>query len=375
MMEICKKEHCTGCAACMNKCPKQCIEMKEDEFGYLFPFIDESHCIECGLCQKVCPENNRPSAIPIQKAYAAWSLDDYDRGSSTSGGIASVLTNHILHQGGVAFGAVSSEKCDVRHEAVEQVCNAARFKGSKYVQSTIGYCYQEVKEALKQNKQVLFTGTPCQVAGLRNFLGKPYENLYTVDIICHGVPSLKLLSEHLSRYCLLDDITKVSFRNNEGYVLSAYKDDKLQYSKPFPNDRYLYGFMYALFYRPSCYECRYANSHRISDLTIGDFWGLGKKRPVNYDTKKVSVVTPNTDKGALLLKACKQKLFLEERDREEAISGNKQLQVPSIRHKYYQVFRALYHNFGFSCAIKVCMIEFYIKYFVYKRTQSIKKLF
>lgn len=374
-MYICKEEHCTGCSACMNKCPKQCIEMKEDEIGHLHPYIDDSRCIECGLCRKVCPENTRPVGEPIRKVYAAWSLDDNDRQSSSSGGIASVLTNHIIYQGGKVFGAVSGNHCDVYHKGIDTISETVKFKGSKYVQSTIGYCYKEVKAALESNRKVLFIGTPCQIAGLRNYLGKSYDNLTMVDIICHGVPPIKLVREHLSKFCNIEDITKVTFRDNENYRLSAFRSNKLLYSKPFPKDSYMYGFMYGLFYRPSCYECRYANNLRVSDITIGDFWGLGKTKPVSYPTKKVSVVIPNTAKGIKMLSECHDYLFLEERDSEEAIAGNTQLQRPSKKHKYYNLFRKIYKNAwgGYLRAVRICMIEFHIKYTIHRLISKLKK--
>lgn len=342
--------------------------MKEDEFGYLYPQIDESRCVECGICQKVCPEINRPSSEPIQKAFASWSLDADDRRSSTSGGIASVMTTHVLREGGIAFGAVADKQCEVHHEGIDTLAEATRFKGSKYVQSTIGNCYKEVKEALKANRKVLFTGTPCQIAGLRNYLGQSYENLTTIDIICHGVPPIKLVREHLSHYCNPEEVTKVTFRGTEGFKLSAFQDGKILYSESFPHDSYMYGFMYGLFYRPSCYDCRYAHRQRVSDITIGDYWGLGKKSAVSYPKEKVSVVIPNTAKGNQLLHECQDYLFMEERDPEEAIAGNAQLQRPSKRHKYYNVFRKMYkhHWGGYLFAIRICMIEFHIKYFIHR---------
>lgn len=254
----------------------------------------------------------------------------------------------------------------VHHAGINTLSEAVRFKGSKYVQSTIGNCYKEVKNELKANRKVLFTGTPCQVAGLRNYLGQSYENLTTVDIICHGVPPIKLVREHLAHYCKTEDVTKVTFRDSEGYKLSAFKDKKKLYSESFPQDSYMYGFMYGLFYRPSCYECRYANMQRVSDITIGDYWGLGKSMPVSYPCEKVSVVIPNTVKGSQLLSECQDALFMEERDSEEAIAGNAQLRKPSKKHKYYNVFRKMYTLTGYKCAVRICMIEFHIKYFIHR---------
>ena len=366
MTKICDENQCTGCAACINICPKQCISMQPDLHGYIYPVINKNECINCERCVKTCPANIHIEGHVPDQAYAAWSLSISDRNSSTSGGAASVFSQYILDNGGIVYGAAVCNGNEVNHIRVSDKNELYKLKGSKYVQSNINDCYKRTKEDLKTGKSVLFTGTPCQIAGLRKFLFKEYANLITVDIICHGVPSLSLLHNHIKGICNLNKISNITFREKKGYILNLMEGSKTVYKKPFPYDSYMNGFMYALFHRPSCYECHYARSSRTSDITIGDFWGLGTVSEVKYSKDKVSVILPNTEKGKQFLDLCSNKLFLEERPIQEAINGNAQLQFPSRKHEFYNLFRALYPKYGYKTAINIALCKFHIKHFIYK---------
>lgn len=367
MKEICPKDTCTGCAACVNACPRSCIKMQEDEWGYINPVVDDSQCTDCGLCVKVCPSNKKEidSVVP-NKCYAAWSLDSQDRSTSSSGGAASVFSTIITSAGGVVYGAVVSKGANIHHARIDKANDLYRLKGSKYVQSHIGDMYKSVLKDLKQNLIVLFIGTPCQIAGLKGFLRKPYSNLITVDLICHGVPNQKLLHEHISNQTALCAVDNVSFRGMEEWALSIVSNKKIKYKCEFPKDKYLTGFMYGLFYRPSCYQCKYAGSSRISDLTIGDFWGLGKKVPFSYPKEKVSVILVNTPIGEQLLSKCSNSLFLVERPVEEAVNGNSQLQCPARKHEFYELFRKMYPKWGYKRSVRICLMKFYAKNFIFR---------
>lgn len=365
MLEICNELQCTGCASCANRCPQQCITMQPDTYGYIHPVIDQNECIDCQICIKACPVNNEINYYSPQKAYAAWSLDSQDRETSTSGGIASVLSQYILSQNGIVYGAAVCHDCNVTHIRVSTTQELHLLKGSKYVQSSIHDCYKKVKEDLIAGKQVLFTGTPCQVAGLAQFLVKPYPNLTTMDLICHGVPSLALLHKHIESVCDINQVTSLSFREKEGYILDIKKGETNLYRKAFPYDTYLNGFMYGLFYRSSCYQCLYAKPKRISDITIGDFWGLGLITKFNHSKDKVSVILPNTPKGENLIQNCSHRLFLEEREVMEAINGNAQLQCPAKKHESYDLFRKLYPLLGYKMAMKVSLIKFFLKHYIF----------
>lgn len=368
MKEICPKDMCTGCAACVNACPRSCIEMHEDKWGFINPIIDATRCVDCGLCEIICPSNNEAIEFSIpQKCYAAWSLDSHDRDTSTSGGIASVLSTFVISEGGVVYGAVVCKGAEIQHIRVESINDLYRLKGSKYVQSHITDVFKSVLADLKSGLKVLFTGTPCQVAGLKSFLKKPYPGLITVDIICHGVPNRKLLHEHLANKKIhIKDIDSLSFRGNKEYQLSVVCGGRKVYEKGMLKDSYLTGFMYGLFFRPSCYQCKYANEKRFSDLTIGDFWGLGEKIAFIHTKEKVSAILVNSQKGENLLNGCSGMLYTEERPVREAIEGNTQLQHPARKHEFYNLFRYLYPSIGYKYSVRICLMKFYVKNFFYR---------
>lgn len=362
-MKICDTTKCTGCFACINKCPVKCIKMEKDELGHIYPNIDEAKCVNCGLCKNTCPVNNSVSFNKPVSTYAAYSLDEEIHKSSSSGGIAATFSKYVVNNGGVVYGCSSLVKDEICHIRVENEEDLSLLRGSKYVQSHINNCFINVKEDLLKNKQVLFTGTPCQVSGLKNFLGKDYSNLVTMDIICHGVPSQQLLMEHINKFAKKP--FELSFRNEEGYTLSVFDalNKKLIYKKPHTADLYFTGFSKCLFYRESCHKCEYSKSERCSDITVGDFWKLGKEIPYYGERKNgVSVVLVNTDRGIEFLQKVKDLLYLEERTLDEAIAGNGNLARPTVPHKKRAVFAELYKKYSFRKAmIKTIRIDI-VKY-------------
>lgn len=370
MEEICAKELCTACAACMNVCGHNAISMEEvSPYGYVYPKIDKSRCIDCGLCVKTCPVNTPSSLHEPIKAYAAISRDVEDLLSSTSGGASSVMANHILHKGGVVYGCVQNNYKDIAHRRIDKPEDAYKLKNSKYVQSNIGMIYREVKKDLAGGREVLFTGTPCQIAGLRNYLRKEYENLYLVDLVCHGVPSQHLLIEDideiLRRNGILDDNYQVVFRKKNPRALSenlkygiflCQENSELVLPKKdvaFLNDNYITAFMAGIIFRESCFSCPYAKEHRGSDITIADFWGLGNSS-VPKD-KGISLMMTNTLKGEKLVEELSSFCYIEERGVEEAIRGNGQLIAPSKYPKERNVFLRLYpssKDAAYKCSLK-----------------------
>ena len=234
MENICKKELCTGCWACHNACPKQCIEMKEGELLHLYPTINQKTCIDCGVCQKTCPAiNPLPKEQPL-KTYAAWAKDEEEYKTSTSGGLGAVLSREILKAGGVVYGCAVCSDIDIHHIRITKEEDIALLKGSKYVQSSIHDSHQRVKQDLRDGRQVLFTGTPCQIAGLKRYLKKDYANLYLVDLICHGVPSLGYLKQHITdvTHSEVKDIDSIRFREGNGmYLIVVNKDDEKEEKK------------------------------------------------------------------------------------------------------------------------------------------------
>lgn len=358
MEQICKKSDCSGCCACVNICPKGCITMERDEYGVYLPVIDQKECVNCGACEKVCPVNHRPEQRMAEKAYAAWHLDENVRKKSASGGAAAAFYQTILEDGGVGFGTCFDDKLNLTIQPAYSAEEIEAFKGSKYVQAFAGYSYREAKKNLDSGKSVLFIGTPCQIAGLKNYLRKDYDNLVTVDLICHGVPSIEYLHKHVKHVeeTVGKKADRVTFRGEYSFRMVLYQNNQVIYNEDGFLDNYFAGFVNGLFYRANCYECPYACEKRVSDITIGDFWGLGEEAPRSYAIGDgVSVILPNTEKGQQFFDKAKDKLFVDERPLSEAINGNTQLHHPSEKHKNYELFKELYRKDGFEEAAKECV--------------------
>ena len=348
---ICDKTKCTGCFACYNICPKNCISMKEDEMGYIYPVINEMECINCEACKKVCPQLHDSKMKKPQKAYAMYNKNKEIREKSTSGGAATTFYMHVLENNGVVYGCSNIEKNEIHFLRIDNVDDLDKLKGSKYVHSYINDTFKLVKKDLLEDKLVLFIGTPCQVDGLKNYLKKDYENLILIDIICHGVPPQKLLKEEIKLHNM-ENVTKISFRKNDIYEFELYKHDEIKCKENINENKYLFGFLNSVFLRPNCYECKYATSSRVSDITIGDYWGLGKESKLyNEREKGISVLLPITEKGQKLIEECRPKMILEERQAEEAINGNSQLRKPTEKHKKYKIFQNKYLKKGY---VKAC---------------------
>lgn len=351
---ICEESKCLGCFSCYNSCPKGCIEMVENKYDCLIPKINKDKCIECNLCVKKCPVNNKFKGTEPLDTYASYNVNNEDRESCSSGGVATVLSRKVISEGGVVYGAIVDEKLEVIIKEASTIADVEKLKGSKYVQSAVKDSYKNVKKNLEENKTVLFTGTPCQVDGLYHYLGKEYDNLITLDLICHGVPPYKYLKEHIKKVSKVDleKITNITFRGKQNFSLSLYSDNKIIYTNKSNWDYYFIAFLKGLFYRENCYSCRYAGKKRVSDITLGDFWGLGKNVPFeNKDNKRISAVLINSKKGEKLFLDCKDDLFIEKRTLEEAVNGNPQLRNPSHKHRRTDKFREYYLKYGFEKAL------------------------
>ncbi|MBR6694148.1 MAG: Coenzyme F420 hydrogenase/dehydrogenase, beta subunit C-terminal domain [Clostridia bacterium] len=355
-MTICDREKCSGCFACLNVCPKNCISMVEGKLGHIYPQIDESVCINCGACARVCPQNDMPPLYMPRAAYATKSatLEEYENASS--GGLASVLSRKILAEGGVVFGCGSDMSEGIKHIKVETEDDLWLLRGSKYVQSHIDSIYREIKEELKGDKRVLFIGTPCQVGGLIKYLGKNPENLITADLICHGVPSQRLLFEHL-RKVGADGGKYITFREKAGLYIRVSDSDKnpIYYCESFDDDYYL-GFLCDLTLRDSCHNCSFSKNERCSDITIGDFWGLSKEAKIKKPNG-ISIALINTDKGSALFDSCGELLESEERPLSEAFAGNTPLRRPVSPAKDRNKFISNYEKKGFKKAIRKALFK------------------
>lgn len=355
MTNICPNNKCTGCMACYNSCPKHCISMEFDEYGTLLPNINKDYCINCNICSKICPINSILKMNTPLEAYACWNLDEKIRKSSSSGGIAYTFYKNFILNNGIVYGCHYDENLQLRFSSASSLNDIEKYKTSKYSQAYIGNIFKKIREHLNNNTKILFIGTPCQVAGLKSYLVKDYDNLFTIDLICHGVPSQKYIDEYVTSLDLQNKPTNLSFRGLHDFYFTLYKDSQILYSKKAKEDPYFSSFLNGLFYRESCYECTYANSSRIGDITIGDFWGLGKDIPFEHNTSSgVSVALINTTKGNQLFETIKESIFFEKRTVLEAIEGNDQLRHPSIKHKNFNKFQELYIQNGFAYAIHEC---------------------
>lgn len=271
---------CVGCEACKNICPKNCIDMKMNSEGFYYPNVDESSCINCGLCNRVCiAQGNKTKADNFDNlCFAAISKNNEIRLQSSSGGVFSALAERIISQNGVVYGAAFDKNWNVRHISVKDIDEISKLRGSKYVQSHIGDAYTKVKEDLLQNKPVLFTGTQCQIDGLLLYLGKNYDNLFCIDVVCHGVPSELVWQKYLKSKVNVPDIEHINFRNksNGWYNYSVNIQADKNFSQEHYNNEYIKLFVKNYSLRASCYNCPSKGLNKTSDLSIADFGELIK---------------------------------------------------------------------------------------------------
>lgn len=338
MISLCSEKSCTGCCSCVNACPKGCISMIENNEGFLYPAIDYSTCIECGLCQKSCPELHPINKNENLTVYASWSLNDKVRTTSSSGGIFYTLAESVINRGGAVFGVVFNDDMSASHVCAETLSGLKAMQGSKYLQSNINTTYTEALKFLKNGREVMFTGTPCQIAGFRAFLGKrTFDKLTLVDIVCHGTPPAKAFKWYLKELKLKNgefDEKSFQFRNLNAWGITPSVEISERRTSLADSNLYMQLFLKSLLHRNCCYDCRYTTENRVSDVTLADFWGIGKDVPFNHDTSKgCSLLLVNTQHGAAILKEISGNILLEERTIEEAKIVNHQLYMSSVRPK------------------------------------------
>lgn len=306
MINIKNKQDCCGCSACAQRCPKQCIAMAEDEEGFLYPKVDISKCIDCHLCENVCPVINQDEPRTPLNVYAAKNQNDQIRLDSSSGGIFTILAEQVINAGGVVFGACWDEEWNVKHDYAECLDNLSKFRSSKYLQSIIGDNYLKAEQFLKSGRTVLFTGTPCQIAGLKHFLRKDYDNLLAVEVICHSVPSSGIWQRYLEERLQTlrwskSDIKHLTFRDKKtgwkGYSFVIENQNGKLFTELSCKNSFMIGFLADLYTRPSCSACPAKQHKSGSDITLGDFWGIDSLMPEFDDDKGISAVIVNSYKG------------------------------------------------------------------------------
>ena len=333
---------CTGCGACASSCAHKCICMKPDEYRFVYPIVDVTHCVQCGLCEQGCPvvkEQSSDTSSSLPKAYAAYSKDENLRKESSSGAVFSELAHYIFGKGGVVFGAAYDGQYNVQHICAESREDLASLRGAKYAQSDLGEVFQDVRSRLNRDQPVLFSGTPCQVAGLKSFLRKEYENLICVDFVCHGVPSPMAWKAYVVYRAKIDNDGEfpqsINLRSKETgwsrYKYSSvfkYKNGKRSVCLS-GDSLFMKLFIGDYICRPSCENCPFKGYSRNSDLTLGDFWGIWDIKPEMDDNGGTSLILCQSDHGAKLLEGIADKLVMTQVTLEEAIRQNSSMLTAS----------------------------------------------
>lgn len=412
MIEIINKNKCCGCFACATACPKQCISMISDEEGFLYPKVDSSICVDCGLCERVCPFYAEDTAEkkPLH-AYAAKNPDETTRRASSSGGLFSMFAKKVIEEGGVVFGAQFNSDWEVVHGKALTKEELYKFRGSKYVQSKIGNTFAEAKDYLRQGRKVLFSGTSCQIMGLKRFLGKEYENLFTIDVICHGVPSPKVWRNFLKEMvdivhtgnqrqihtCFttispdanissIGELDNICFRDKTygwrklGFSLSFSKKPSIGstnnhyslVSKEFQS-KYHSAFNFNLILRPSCMSCPAKGGRCGSDVTLADFWGIERVLPDFSDDIGVSLCICNTTKSNVIFHSLN--VIYKEVDFYKAVEKNQSWYFSKHAHPNRDKFFKLFIKDGFvQKNVDKCMRTPFITRNIGKIKSIIKKI-
>lgn len=354
MIDIIDKKDCVGCNACVQRCPKHCISMREDEQGFLYPKVDLDLCIQCNLCEKVCPVINQAESRKPLETLAAKNPDDVVRMTSSSGGIFYALAEKIIEEGGVVFGARFNNQWDVIHDYAETLEGVKAFQGSKYVQSRNGETFQQTEKFLKARRKVMFTGTPCQIRALSLFLKKDYEGLLLkVDIACHGVPSPKVWQTYVNRIVKnvtsIKNISSINFRDKRvgwqqyGLSIKALSNGKYEdvYYASFKKNKYMQMYLYNLILRPSCFACPAKSNSSGSDITLSDCWGISKLNSEFYSSKGVSGVIINTKLGEELINSIQAKYIPI--DYSDFVIYNSALINNAVKPEVYNLFWNAYN--------------------------------
>lgn len=389
--QLCSDDTCTGCGACASVCEKEAIQLLPNEEGFYRPQIDSSKCVSCGLCEKICPVLNPlkdKSSYADSLVYAAWNKDEKVRAESSSGGAFSALADTVLEMGGVVCGAAYMNDMSVEHICIENKADLPKLRLSKYVQSYTGRVFRQIQKYARQGKPVLFCGTPCQTAGLISFLRKDYPNVYVCDFICHGVPSPYMYKRYLdwveSRY---GKVVHVNFRHKkkgwyDALRVMTFKDGRQKAMKG-KNDAYWVPFNNNNNLQLSCYDCRFLGFPRKTDITIADFWGIGKNYPFGHIgeiEKGVSLLIGNSEKGISLIRRSEDKMMCFERTLDEAIEKNQagvhSCARPASRENFYHDLS----HFSFdemlakymTPTVKIRLVKFFREYLPFSLIKYIR---
>lgn len=364
MIKLADKESCTACGACAFVCAKNSITMIEDEHESVYPSLDSTNCVECGRCQKTCPILSPLDVNTPQIAYSAWSSDEKERETSASGGIAAEIYKKAVSEGCDIAGAVQQDDFRVVMQLSSDEKAILKFKNSKYVFSEAWHVYQEIKQSLKADKNVVFIGLPCQVAALRKIF-RENEKILFVEVVCHGTAPFSYLKQHIEHieHTKNEKVIRMSFRDPDTYTFTYTftlynKDGKRFYAEvPRKTDTYQYAYHSTISYRENCYHCHFAREQRIADITLSDYKGLGRMAPCSYGETNVSCILVNTEKGKKFIKEMIQekRIYADERPVREPIEGDPQLRQPSLKGAARMDFERLIKVNDFETTMQIVM--------------------
>lgn len=363
MITITDKQNCCGCTACVAVCPKNCITMQEDPEGFLYPAVDKEVCIDCKACERVCPILNPKKEVPFRQCgYIIQNKDAKVLRESTAGGAFTAIAKYVLNKGGVVFGVELSEDLVAHHVYVEKESELSRFRNSKYIQSRVGDTYQQAKYFLDQGRCVCFSGAPCQIEGLKNFLGMDLEKLITVDVVCRAVPSPMIFRKYVEyqESVLSEKIRSVRFRDKYyGYKYSTMnvKTDRNRgnYHKGVDSDPWLRAFFSSICNRPSCHSCYFRKQYRVSDFTIWDCFHVGRFSKTLDNDKGATRVLVHTEKARRYFDEIKSEVDFVQVAPELLVAGTKEMQESVMPHDKRSLF--------FQDALKMDGVQLFGKYF------------
>lgn len=384
---------CTGCGTCAQICSVHAIDMRASSEGFLYPFIKADTCVGCNVCEKRCPVLHPPTAHSTQiETYGCINKNEQIRNDSSSGGVFSACAEYIIDTGGVVFGARFDADFSVVHGYAQTREELAAFRGSKYVQSTIGNAYADCKRFLESGRCVLFTGTPCQIGGLKAYLNKEYEQLYLMDMICHGVPSPLLWKKYVAYRAgqANSPVRRIAFRHKncgwKRFSVAFSFENAAEYRATLDKDSYMRLFLRDVCLRESCYACSFKTEHRVSDITVADFWGVESVCPQLFDDKGTSLVLVQSEQGKKLFEAAAQTLTIQKVSLSEGIRSNPSLITSARRPKkrdsfFYELeekpLEAVFRKYGRDTLCKRCYLfakRCIRKLIGSKGTAAIKKL-
>lgn len=370
MDRICPEGQCTSCTACYSSCPVQAIQMIQNEKGFYRPWIHQEKCIHCLQCIKVCPANRETEISNFdQEVYACWSSQEKVRENSSSGGVFTHFAEKIIEKSGVVFGAAFALDHQIIHIPVKQKEELLYLQGSKYVQSRVGESFRQIYDLLKKEENVLFSGVPCQVAGLKNFLGnREFSNLFLIDLVCHGCPSPRVYKDYLyyQEEVHQEKVESLSFRRKRfgwhDFGMEICFQGGKNYFQDLFSDPYIVGFLKNYFLNDSCYSCKFANIHRQGDITIADFWGYQPEGNFLDDNLGITLLIVNTYKGKKMYEEIEDQVTSYSKTLAEAVKENGALRESSFKNHRYEEFWKDYEGTTFK--------ELILKYFAPRKRKK-----